>query len=247
MSAAIQTDLTPAIRKLENATPLTDDERRAIGSLPASVRMLEPHQDIVRERDRPSQCCVILSGWAYRYKLLEEGKRQIVSLHVAGDLPDLHSVHLGAMDHALATLTACRVAFIPHDSIRGLMRDNPSLAARLWRETLVDGSIYREWITCIGRRSAYCRIAHLFCEMYLKLSAVGLADDFRYDFAATQSDLGDALGLSNVHVNRVLQELRGQNLISLQGRKLVIRDWPELTKVAQFNPDYLYLQERAAA
>lgn len=247
MYMASHTDLTIALRKLGNIASLSEDERSAIGALPAMVRTLDSHQDILRERDRPSQCCVILSGWAYRYKLLDEGKRQIVSFHVAGDLPDLHSVHLEAMDHTLATLTACRVAFIPHESIRSLMRDSPTIAALFWRETLVDAAIFREWITCLGRRTAYGRIAHLFREMYLKLNAVGLAEDHRYDFAPTQGDLGDALGLSNVHVNRVLQDLRTRGLITLRGRKLAILNWPELAKAAQFDPSYLHLQQRDAA
>ena len=247
MSLSPNSDLVVLVRKLESIATLTDEERSAIESLPASSRELKPQQDIVRDGDRPSQCCVILSGWAYRYKLLGEGKRQITSFHVPGDMPDLLSLHLHVMDHNLATLTACRVALIPHDAIRQLTQSNPNIAALLWRDTLVDACIFREWMTGIGRRSAFGRIAHLFCEMYLKLQAIGLAADHCCDFAPTQGDIADALGLSNVHVNRVLQELRAEGLITLQGRKLVIRDWQKLTKAAEFDPSYLHLVKRPSA
>lgn len=231
------------LRKLESIATLTTKERSAIESLPASSRTLAAHRDIVRDGDRPSQCCVILSGWAYRYKLLNEGKRQIMSFHLPGDMPDLQSLHLQVMDHGLATLTPCQVVFIPHDALRQLSQHSPEIATLLWRNTLVDAAIFREWMTGIGRRSAYRRIAHLFCEMYLKLQAIGLAEDHCCDFAPKQGDIADALGLSNVHVNRVLQELRGQDLISLQGRKLVIFDWLALTKAGEFDPGYLHLEK----
>jgi CRP-like cAMP-binding protein len=240
-------DLAPLIRKLESIATLTDEERQAFENLPAIIRVLDARQDIVRDKDRPLHSCLVLSGWAQRYKILSEGKRQIMSFHIPGDLPDLHSLHLHVMDHSLATLTTCRLAFIPHESLRELATRFPGLGAALWRDTLVDAAIFREWMTGIGRRTAHGRIAHVFCEMYLKLEAVGLAKDHRCEWPITQIDIGDTLGLSNVHVNRVLQDLRSQGLITLRGSTLAIEDWAGLAKLGEFDPAYLHLEKRAAA
>jgi CRP-like cAMP-binding protein len=234
------------IRKMENIATLSDEERQAILSLPVKTRLLPPRQDIVRDGDKPSQCCLLLSGWACRYRIVSEGKRQIFSFHVAGDIPDLQSLHIHTMDHSLATLTGAQVAFIPHESLRDLTARFPNLAASLWRDTLIDAAIFREWMVGMGRRSAYQQVAHLFCELYLKLQAVGLADSYRCPLPVTQIDLGDALGLSNVHVNRVLQEMRREKLITLRGSTLVIESWDELLRLSQFDPTYLHLEERAA-
>ncbi|MDR7037797.1 CRP-like cAMP-binding protein [Methylobacterium sp. BE186] len=246
MAPASDTDLIPLIRKLESIAQISDAERQAILSLPANIRLCEPRQDIVCDKDQPSHCCLVLSGWVCRYKLLTEGKRQILSFHIPGDLPDLQSLQLAVMDHSLANVTACRLAFIPHENMRELVVRFPNLGAALWRDTLVDAAIFREWMTGIGRRTAQARIAHLFCEMYLKLQAVGLARSYRCELPLTQSDIADALGLTNVHVNRSLKALRGQELITTRGRELVIHDWPGLTKAAEFDPTYLHLGPRAA-
>jgi len=234
------------IRKLDSIARLSDKERRAVEQLPVTVRPLGQHQDIVREKDRPSQCCLLLEGWACRYQVLSDGKRQIFSFHISGDIPDLQSLHLKVMDHSVCTMTQATVAFIPHEAMLELTVAFPGLAATLWRDTLVDGAIFREWMTGMGRRSALGSIAHLFCEMYVKLEAVGLARDRTYKLPLTQQDIGDALGLSNVHVNRVLRELRGKGLITLQSHKLQIHDWAELNKLGDFDPTYLHLDRGAA-
>lgn len=235
------------IRKLESITRLSDLDRHAVDSLPVTTRRFGPRQDIVREQDRPSQCCLVLEGWVYRYKILDEGKRQILSFHVPGDLPDLQSLHLHIMDHSVATLTPCTLAFIPHEHVRDLILRFPGVGRAMWRDTLIDAAIFREWLTGVGRRSSHGRIAHLFCEMYLKQDAVGLASQHRCEWPIKQVDLADALGLSNVHVNRVLQDLRGQRLITLQGGALIIEDWDELMRIAEFDATYLHLEKRSAA
>ncbi|WP_441011847.1 Crp/Fnr family transcriptional regulator [Methylobacterium sp. NMS12] len=235
------------LRKLESIGTLSDVERQAIQGLPVRTQTLNARQDIVRDGDRPSHCCLILDGWACRYKLLHEGRRQILSFHIAGDVPDLQTLHLPTMDHSLATVTKATVAFIPHESLRELTVNFPSIGALLWRDTLVDAGIFREWITGLGRRSAFERIAHLFCEMYLKLQAVGLAGDFRCRMPTTQNDLADALGLTPVHVNRVLRDMRGLALITLRSSTLVIEAWDELLRVAEFDPTYLHLEKPVAA
>jgi CRP-like cAMP-binding protein len=246
LSASNTHSMSMLIRKLESITHVTDAEWQAIESLPARTRVLKPGQDIVRDGDRPSQCCFLLAGWACRYKMLSEGRRQILSFHIPGDMPDLQSLHLHTLDHSIGTLTEATVAFVPHESLRDLTALFPGLAAILWRETLIDAAIFREWMTGIGRRSAFERIAHLFCEMHVKLRAVGLADDQRCPMPVTQADLGDALGLSNVHVNRVLQEMRRRGLIKLRSGTLTIEAWNELKRACEFDPTYLHLKAQAA-
>ncbi|WP_245436635.1 Crp/Fnr family transcriptional regulator [Methylobacterium sp. V23] len=234
------------VRKLESIADLSQEERQALQSLPIRVRPLGSGQDIVQDGDRPSQCCLIVEGWAYRYKLLGEGKRQILSFHIPGDTPDLQSLHLQTMDHSLATLTEATLAFIPHENLRELVARFPGLAAVLWRDTLVDAAIFREWMTGIGRKSSYGRVAHLFCEMYLKLEAVGFAKEHRCTLPLTQGQLADALGMSNVHANRVLQEMRSKDLITLKSNELVIHAWSELVHAGEFDPTYLHLGKRTS-
>jgi CRP-like cAMP-binding protein len=232
------------VRKLESIVSLSEEVRQAILSLPARTRVLNDGQDIVREGDKPSQSCFILDGWAYRYKMLSEGRRQILSFHIPGDIPDLQSLHIHTMDHSLATLTKSTVAFIPHESLLDLTNRFPSAAAVLWRETLIDAAIFREWMTGIGRRDAYGRIAHLFCELYLKQEAMGLASEHHCPWPLTQFDLGDATGLSNVHINRTLQHMRGAGVITLRSSTLTIHAWSELVRAAEFDPTYLHLAKR---
>jgi CRP-like cAMP-binding protein len=235
------------LRKLESIATLTDAERQAIQSLPVKIHHLDARKDIVRDGDQPSHCCLILEGWACKYKLLSEGKRQILSFHIPGDMPDLQSLHVHTMDHSLATVTNATVAFIPHESLRKLTAEFPSIGALLWRDTLIDAAIFREWMISMGRRSAFEQVAHLFCELYLKLQAVGLAGNYRCPLPVTQVDLADALGLTPVHVNRVLKEMRGRALITLRSSTLVIEAWDELLRVSEFDPTYLRLETRAAS
>jgi CRP-like cAMP-binding protein len=239
--------LQPMIAKMESISSLTEEERYAVEGLPVRVQTLKAHQDIVRDGDTASQCCLILVGWAYRYKILGEGKRQIFSFHIAGDIPDLQSLHMPQMDHALATMTQATVAFISHDAVRDLTARFPRIAAALWRDTLVDAGIFREWMMCMGQRSAYNHLAHLFCELYRKQEAVGLASEYRCALPMTQAELGDATGLSNVHINRVLQEMRRKELITLHGNTLVIQAWDELVRAAEFDESYLHLRKLVTA
>src|SRR3954471_23435235 len=166
--------LDPLIRRLESVAPVSDEERQAIAALPITVRDLRADQDILRDQDRPSQCCAILEGFACRYKLLPGGRRQIVSFHIPGDIPDLQSLHLEVMDHSLATVVASKVAFIPHEEVRSFLRAHPRIADVFWRDTLIDAAVFREWVVNVGRREAYGRISHLLCEVYVRLKAVGL-------------------------------------------------------------------------
>jgi len=229
------------IRKLRTIAPLSEQEERHVRALPLSLRDVGPDQDIVREGDRPSECCLVIEGFTCRYKLTEDGKRQIFSFHTPGDIPDLQSLHLKVMDHSLKTITPCRLAFITHESLLELTRRCPRVGDALWRDTLVDAAVFREWMIGIGRRSAYTRIAHLLCEVFVRLRAVGLTNGFECEFPITQNEIGDALGLSTVHVNRSLQELRADGLIVLGRTTLTILDWPGFKKAGEFDPLYLHL------
>lgn len=234
---------TVLIRKLRSIAPLSDQEKHAVQTLPLDLKVLGPDQDIVREGDRPSECCLLLEGFACRYKLTEAGKRQIFSFHIPGDIPDLQSLHLKVMDHHLGTLTRCKVAFIPHESLEGLRRSWPRISDVLWRDTLIDAAVFREWMVGIGRRSAYTRIGHVLCEILVRMRAVGLANGHECELPVTQTELGDALGLSTVHVNRSLQELRADGLIRLNNGVLSVLDWEGLKKAGEFDPTYLHLDE----
>ncbi|MDX6806286.1 Crp/Fnr family transcriptional regulator [Terrihabitans rhizophilus] len=232
----------PLLRKLETIVTLTQGERDAIAGLPFMAREIKAGQDLVREHDRPSQCCLILEGHTFRYKLLADGKRQILSFHIAGDIPDLQSLHLRIMDHGLATLGAARVAFIPHEILRPFLHAHPRISDAFWRDTLIDAAIFREWVVNVGRRSAYSRLAHLLCENFVRMRAVGLAGPGSFEWPVTQEQLADATGLSAVHVNRTLTELRDHGLIDLARHKMVVKDWQGLQDAAGFEHTYLHLQ-----
>jgi CRP-like cAMP-binding protein len=231
----------PLVRKMESIVKdLTDAERGALKGLPMMVRVVHADQDIVRDGDKPSQSCLILEGTAIRYKLAGEDRRQILAFHIAGEIPDLQSLHLKPLDHSIAALTPARLGFIQHGALNKLMAEFPRLAGAFWRETLIDAAIFREWMVGMGRRKAPSRIAHLLCEMYVRLDGVGLAQDGTVPLRITQEELGDALGLSAVHTNRALQYLRSEKLITFDGRKLVIHDWDGLAEEGEFDPTYLH-------
>ncbi len=246
MTSTLNPHTSLLIRKLETITDLSAEERQALNDLQMTIRDLKTGQDIVRDGDRPSQCCLILEGFACRYGMTPNGKRQIFSFHIPGDIPDMQSIHLTVMDHSLGTIRASRVAFIPHENVRALCRRSPRIADVFWRDTLIDAAVFRTWMMGIGRRSAFARIAHLFCELYLRFKAVGLTNGAGFNLPITQAEIGDALGLSTVHVNRTLQELRGENLIVLRGGSLTVPDWEALKEAGEFDPTYLHLQDREA-
>lgn len=233
------------IRKLRSIADLSPDAVRAVERLPLRVREVPADADLVSEGDRPSECCMIVEGWVARYKLLTRGQRQIMSFHIAGDIPDLQNLHLATMDHSLCALTPCRVAYIPHSAIEDAMQRHPVLQTAFWRDTLVDAAVFREWMAGIGRRTAYQRIAHLFCEQFMRLRAVGLADEAGFELRITQAEIADALGLSSVHVNRVLKTLRQDGLIQTPGRYVSILDWEGLRSAGDFDPSYLHLRSAA--
>lgn len=234
---------SPLIRKLESVVKLTDDERAALAGLPMQIMELRADQDIVREGDRPSRCCLLVEGFTCLYKVTREGKRQIMNFHVPGDIPDLQSLHLRVLDSSLGTVTPCRVGFIQHETLHDLCGRHPRIASALWRETLIDASIFREWMVSIGQREAYSRIAHLFCEWVVRMRVVGLVEDHTCTMPLTQAEIGDALGVTAIHVNRTLRSMRKAGVASLQGNRLSVLDWEALKHAGEFNPTYLHLQD----
>ncbi len=228
--------------RFDQIAPLADEERHAVRQAVARTRALRAGEDLVLEGDGGGECHVILDGVLCRYKLLQAGKRQIIGFQIAGDMCDLSGLMLGRMDHSIGALTRAQVAVIPHAALTEIMEHHPRVARALWRETHVDASITREWVANVGRRTAYQRLAHLLCEMSLRHQAAGRAlDGGGFAWLVTQADAADAMGLSNVHVNRTLQQLRGEGLIALRGGEVAILDWPALQRAGDFSPDYLFL------
>lgn len=239
--------VNPLVRKLEHGARLSDEEKSLLEALILGAEHVDGHQDLISEGDAPDHVHVVLKGFACRYKTLPDGGRQIMAWLVPGDFCDLHVSLLGEMDHSIATLTPSTVAFLPRNRLDALALNHPNLTHALWWATLVDEAVLREWLVNMGRRPAHRQIAHMFCEVRARLSAVGLADNDTMDFPLSQTDLADSAGLSSVHVNRVIQQLRDDGLISWRGRQLKVLDVAMLEGLAGFNPNYLHLRSAAVA
>jgi CRP-like cAMP-binding protein len=236
----------PVVRKLEFAAQLSEDDRRTLHELVSEVRAFGPREDIIPEGARPNEVHAVLEGYACRYKMLADGSRQIMAWLVPGDMCDLHVSILGEMDHGIATLSACRIGFIPREAVEALTEQGGRLNRALWWATLVDEAVLREWMVGMGRRPADKQIAHLFCELRLRLRSVGLVSDATFELPVTQEEMADTVGMTPVHVNRVLQQLRQAGLIALKGKALTILDVERLEAFADFDPNYLHLQKRRA-
>ena len=229
------------VRKLEHWHPLNEGERREILALPHVTRDLSAHQYLIWDGDRPQNTCLILSGFAMRHKLTGKGSRQIMSIHMKGDLIDLQNSLLGVADHNVQMLTSGTVAMIPVQAIRDIAFRIPTVGMAMWYETLVEGSIFREWILNVGRRDAFTAIAHLLCEFALRLEVAELGKAVNYELPITQEQLADAVGLTPVHVNRTLMRLEQEGHIRRSKRIIEIDDWQNLAKVADFEPRYLHV------
>ncbi len=234
------------IRKLDSIFDLDEEDRQALLDLPVTLRDVAAGQDIVTEGDEPSQCCIVLEGLTNWYKMIPDGRRQIVAFHLPGDIPDLQSLYLGVLDCSLAANTPCRLATVRHEDLKAICRARPRIAAALWRSSLIDGAIFREWILGMGRRSARENAAHLLCEMLVRLDAAGLAVDHQFALPLTQIEMADALGLTPVSVNRALQDLRAERLVAISRRSVRILDWAGLKRVCHFDPAYLHCRSALA-
>lgn len=230
------------IRKLDNFVRLTDEEKSAIEIVAsARKRLVGPHIDLAREGDDPSFVHVILSGWACRYKQLSDGRRQIVGIFVPGDIcnSDLHV--LPPMDHSIGTLSQVSLAEISRDAFNAFLRTHPRITQACQWDALVSVAVQREWTVDLGQRSAMERMCHLFCELFLRLRIVGLTDGDACAWPITQVDLAEAMGMSSVHVNRTLQEMRATGLVNLRNRRLAVPDLDALMTKGLFNAGYLHL------
>jgi len=236
--------LAPTMRKLAKRFPLSPEDQAAFLALPVSLKKLAVGNYIVREADIARSCCVLLSGFAYRHKIVRDGARQIVSINVPGDMVDLHNSFLGVADHNVQMLTAGEVAVIPSRAVQDIAYLRPAIGRAMLLDTLVDGSIFREWIANVGRRDARSRVAHLLCEFAVRLQAAGESEARNYHLPMTQEQLGDATGLTAVHVNRTIQALRQDGLISTDKRSVTIENWEGLVTTGDFNTAYLH-PERA--
>jgi len=228
------------IRKFERYGPLSDEEKQVLQQITAKVVIYGPREEIVPEGSSPSDSKLILEGFATRHNHSCDGRRQITAFHIPGDFADLHSFLLKKMDDGVGALTTCTVAAVPHNDLKEITKKYPYLTRVLWFTTLVDAAIHRAWMTTLGRMDSRERIAHFLCELHDRLEVVKLTKNRSYDLPITQEELGDALGMSTVHVNRVLQDLRADGLITSRGKSVTINDWERLQREAQYNPDYLY-------
>jgi CRP-like cAMP-binding protein len=231
----------PLIRKLNLFAPLSGPDTKLLERICSNPRSVKARQDLIREGEAPDMVHLILEGFACRYKVIPDGTRSIMAYLLPGDMADWHVFILREMDHSVATLSPCRVVDIPRAAVVEITDKHPAITRALWWIALVDEAVLREWIVNVSRRSAVEAVAHLFCELLARLEAVGLRVGNGFEFPVTQSQLADSVGLSAVHANRVVQELRARELIALNTHGLQMLDIEALKQLAGFRPNYLHL------
>lgn len=229
------------LMKLRRRDLISPEEEAVITAGVSCVIKPKADEVIAREGERLNVCTILLSGIAGRQVVMQDGKRQLTELHVAGDFTDLHSFTLKHLDHDVVALSDCSLAVIPHEHLQEITENFPHLTRVYWFATNLDASIHRQWEVSLARRSALSRMAHLFCELYARLDIVGLVRSGTFDLPLTQEELGETLGLTPVHINRTLQELRRQGYVNFERRVVSVRDLAALKKVAEFDETYLYL------
>ena len=234
--------ITTLVEKLSLRDRISPEEIEALQKALEPPKTVAAGSDIVREHSRPLHSTLLISGFSARYSTLEDGARQITEINVAGDFIDLHSLLMKQMDHGVVALTECVIAEAPHSGLIDITERHPHLTRLLWLDTIIDAAIHRQWLVAMGRRSGLGHLAHLVCELYLRLQAVGQTGDMTFDLPLTQATLGDALGLSTIHVSRLISELRGEGVINWSGGRIDILDWRRLAEIAEFDPTYLRLQ-----
>lgn len=228
------------LARLSRRDALSGEEEALIVDLASGlITIREPNGDIVREGDRPGFSVLLVSGLAARIKHVGEGKRQITAFHLAGDFVDLHSFMLKRQDHGVQAISTCRFVEVPHSKLLDISIKHPHLTRMFWLMTLIDGAIHREWLASMGRRTAEAHLAHLICEFYVRLDEIGQTRGYSFRLDISQNQLADALGLSAVHVNRMLQQLRSKGLITWIEQTVTILDWERLKAEAEFDDNYL--------
>lgn len=236
--------ITVHLKKLRRRAEISAEEERAIRNVVAETRRISADEVVVRSGEEQTSSFVLCEGWMARSKDLQSGERQVTELHVAGDFPDLHSFTLKCLDHDIMSLTECTIAMMPHDRLKDLTERYPRLGRLYWLSTNADGAIQRELTLSLGQRSAISRMAHLFCELHARLDVIGRTNGNSYEYPLTQRELSECLGLTVVHANRTLQELRRRGLIECESRQLTILNRRGLETVAEFDDSYLYLDRR---
>jgi CRP-like cAMP-binding protein len=245
MAGQLTNDLALLVRRLERRGQIEDSDRDAILALPHGRKSYEPGQYILREAEKPTHCSLLLRGFAYRHKLVADGGRQIVSIHMRGDLIDVQNVLLDISDHNVQSLTPVELALIAREDILGLAFSRPCVGRALWLDSLIDASILREWVTNVGRRDARSRLAHVICEVAIRQELAGLGDKEQFELPMTQEQLADVTGMTAVHVNRTLRTLQQDGLVSRSKRAIAVVDWERLKEAADFTSAYLHLATKA--
>ncbi len=236
--------LEPMVEKLAYRMPLSAEERGAIMALPFTLKTMERGQYVVGVRELATHSCVMLSGFSIRSKLVATGDRQIVAIQMKGEVVDLQNSLLTVADHSVQMLTQGKIAMIPREEIIRLTLDWPKIGHAMWIDTLVDASIFREWVANVGRRDARTRVAHLLCEFAVRLRLAGLGKESYYELPMTQEQLADATGLTSVHINRTLKGLEQEGLITRPNpRAICIGDWRRMAEVGDFDTNYLHLRK----
>jgi CRP-like cAMP-binding protein len=234
--------ITALIARLRTISALDDEDLQAIRSLPIVVKHYQQGRLIVRDGDRPAECCLISQGFCVRSKTTSNGRRQILSIHIPGEIPDLQSLHLHVLDHDLVALTDCTLGFISHVSLREITRRRPNLAEIFWRDTLIDSAMFRDWIVNVGQRPAPSRLAHIIVELRERLKVVGQVQGARFEMPLTQEQIGEAMGVTSVHANRIVKQLRDDNVLEFHRGSVRVIDEQKLLELADF--DRLYLHQR---
>lgn len=240
MTGPIQNAYAIMIRKLDRLADLDEQDRDAIQALPMTIRSAPAGEMLVREGHRAVNCCLLIEGYANRHKMTSNGERQIVSFHLPGDILNLQHLLLAKADHNAQALTEVTVAWIPAEAMKELSQSHARIGEALWRDTLIDASIFREWVLNVGRRDARSRVAHMLCEFAVRRNAAGLGAPERFELPMTQEQIADATGLTPVHVNRMLQALGLDGVIERDRRRITIADWERLRREADFDPAYLH-------
>jgi CRP-like cAMP-binding protein len=228
------------VRRMRTSDAISDEDVATINALPISVRDYPAGRPVVRDGQRATDCCLIVEGFCARSKTIADGKRQILSIHIPGEIPDLMSLFLHVMDHDLWTLTACRLGLIRHEALKELHRRRPNVAEMFWRDTLIDAAMFREWIVNVGQRPAPARLAHVMMELRERLRVIGRLDGNSFEMPLTQEEIGEALGITSVHVNRVIRQLREEGIVELQRGRVTVLDERKFLELADFDNRYLH-------
>ncbi|MGY4624944.1 Crp/Fnr family transcriptional regulator [Bradyrhizobium sp. USDA 4486] len=226
------------IARLQAIEGLSENERRQIAGLPSTLRQVADGEIVLRQGEAASRCVFVASGFLYQARIVGD-RTQILSFHVPGDMPCLHTLLVSPMDADLVGLGPSVVGYVAHAQLKQLLDDSLHLTRAFWRETLIDAAISRRWIARLGAQAALPKVAHLICELAARLEIVGLVTDGCFQMPMTQRHVADACGLSIVHVNRTIQELRHRGLIAWEGSEIRLLERDELQALADFRPDYL--------